>query len=307
MVRHRPAAEEPVPKITNLELIHWVSEADSLTGQARLHGKPAESTYRTFEDVRQALLSKGTLVIATDRMDVIFCLLEGRYENQILALRHSGVNVRRFLIREEQFEASYGTFQNCIDHIMSNNAVDSEVEVQHLRDLFHERALSTADFDKDRDYSRMDIDLVAAMQLLSYLEESFEADDEDTKFLFSLGFSVGRLFSSVQNLATLEEKAYKADEYEKSYRERGHKGKSSERRLRRAEDLLKRLEDLISKNPAMSRLPPVQVASLAIHDAAKDQPALWSQGKGQLESYLTLLASDARFRTRYNAIFFKTG
>jgi hypothetical protein len=57
----------------------------------------------------------------------------------------------------------------------------------------------------------------------------------------------------------------------------------------------------------MSRLPPVQVAILALEDAAIDQPKLWSQGKGQLESYLTFLASDAKFRSRYNALFFRTG
>lgn len=70
---------------------------------------------------------------------------------------------------------------------------------------------------------------------------------------------------------------------------------------------MKRIEDLIAKNPAISRLPPVQVAALALHDAAKDQPKLWSQVKGQVESYLTFFASDANFRHRYNALFFKTG
>lgn len=307
MVKHRAAAEEPVPKITNLEMVHWVAEEDSFGGEARRNGMPVESAYETFQDARKAILECGALVVATDKVDVIFFVTSGRYDNQILAIRQSGVNVRRFLIREEQFEVSYGTFQNCIDHIMSNNAVDCEVEVQHLRDLFHERGLRTSDWNDSHDHSRMDVDLIAAMQLLELLEGSFDADDEDTKFLFSLGYSVGRLFSSVQNLATLEEKAYRADEYAKSYRERGQKGKSSERRLERAEDLLKRLEDLISKNPAMSRLPPSQAASLALQDAAKDKPKLWSQGKGQLESYLTFLASDARFRNRYNSIFFKTG
>lgn len=307
MVRHRSAAEEPVPKITNLEMVHWVSEEDSFRTEAQRHGKRVESTYKTFQSARKAILEHGALVVATDRVEVIFFVPNGRYDNQILAIRQSGINVRRFLIREEHFKVSYGTFQNCIDHIMSNNAVDSEVEVQHLRDLFHERSLKTADWDETRDHSRMDVDLVAAMQLLGILEDNFEADHEDTSFLFSLGYSVGRLFSSVQNLATLEEKAYRADEYAKSYRERGHKGKSSERRMRRAEDLFNKIENLISENPAMSRLPPHQVASLALNDAAKVQPKLWSQGKGQLESYLTFFASDAKFRSRYNALFFKTG
>lgn len=307
MVRHRSAAEDATPRITNLELIHWVPKEQSLQVQAKLHGRTIEKVYESFQQARDAILEHGAIVIATDRVDVIFFVPDGRYENQILAIRQSGVNVRRFLIREELFEVSFGTFRNCIDHIMSNNAVESEVEVQHLRDLFHERGLKTSGWDETRDHSRMDIDLVAAMQLLERLEDGFEAGDEEKDFLFSLGYSVGRLFSSVQNLATLEEKAYKADEYAKSYRARGEKGKSSERRLQRAEDLLVRIEGLISKNPAMSRLPPVQVASLALHDAVKEQPKLWSQGKGQLESYLTFLASEDKFRSRYNALFFKTG
>lgn len=307
MARHRSTAEDATPRITNLELIHWVPKEQSMQVQAKLHGLKIEKVYETFQEARDAILEHGAIVIATDRVDVIFFVPDGRYDNQILAIRQSGVNVRRFLIREELFEVSFGNFRNCIDHIMSNNAVESEVEVQHLRDLFHERGLKTSEWDEKFDHSRMDVDLVAAMQLLEIFEEDFEADDEGTKFLFSLGFSVGRLFSSVQNLATLEEKAYKAEEYAKSYRTRGKKGKSSERRMQRAEDLLAKIEDLILKNPAMSRLPPIQVASLALHDAARDQPKLWSQGKGQLESYLTFLASDAIFRNRYNALFFKTG
>jgi hypothetical protein len=307
MVRHRFSAEEPVPKITNLEMVHWVSEEESFRGQARRHGKRVASTYETFQDARNAIMEHGELVIATDRVDVIFFVAGGRYDNQILAVRQSGINVRRFLIREEHFEVSYGTFQNCIDHIMSNNAVESELEIQHLRDVFNKRGLKTSGWDEGHAHSRMDVDLVAAMQLIELFEHSFAADDEDANFVFSLAFSVGRIFSSIQNLATLEDRAHKADEYARSYRERGEKGKSSERRLQRAEDLLKRIESLISENPAMSRLPPVQVAILALEDAAIDQPKLWSQGKGQLESYLTFLASDATFRSRYNALFFGTG
>jgi hypothetical protein len=307
MVRHRAAAEEATPQITDLEMIHWVPEEQSMRGIAKQNGVRIETVYETFQQARSAILDLGPIVIATHRVDVIFLAPDGRYDGELLAIRQSGINVRRFLIREEFFEATYGNFQGCIDHIMSNNTVESEVEVQHLKDLFHERSLKISDWDEGHDHSRMDIDLIAAMQLLETYEENYEVTDDDTMFIFSLGYSVGRLFSSVQNLATLEEKALKADEYAKSYRARGEKGKSSDRRLQRAEDLLNRIEAMISGNPAMSRLPPVQVAILALQDAVKDQPRLWSQGKGQLESYLTFLASDARFRNRYKAIFFKTG
>lgn len=61
-------------------------------------------------------------------------------------------------------------------------------------------------WDESRTLSRMDVDLVATMQLLGVFERGFEAGDEDARFAFSVGYSVGRLFSSVQNLATLEEK-----------------------------------------------------------------------------------------------------
>lgn len=66
MVRHRSAAEESVPKITNLELVHWVSKEHSLGGQARLNGKAVESTYETFQEARKAILELGALVVATD-------------------------------------------------------------------------------------------------------------------------------------------------------------------------------------------------------------------------------------------------
>ena len=151
----------------------------------------------------------------------------------------------------------------------------------------------------------LEMDLTAALQLSSVASEYVEKEG-DYWGIFELGFCVGRLFSSVQNMATLEGKAHKADHYKASYKERGRKSRSSERRKARVERLLLYLETLVAANNAMARLKPIRVAETAIQDAAQERPDLWKQGKGQLEGYLGERASNDEYRPRFDAMFFKS-
>lgn len=144
------------------------------------------------------------------------------------------------------------------------------------------------------------------MQLLHTLDGLSEGQ-EKYSFEFELGYCVGRLFSSAQNLATLEPDAVRAEEYKESYRERGKKGKSQDRKGARLDHLFACITDLVAQNPALSRLKPIDVAKLAIHDAAIQNPGLWTQGRGQLEQYLTCYASEPKYRIRYRDLFPKTG
>jgi hypothetical protein len=152
----------------------------------------------------------------------------------------------------------------------------------------------------------MEIDILAALQLLKVLDACFE-DDEARREIFEIGFSVGRIFSSAQNYATLEPDAVKAQAYERSYAERGKKGKSKDRKIERVEHLFGHIVGLAATNAALSRLKPLDVARLALEDASKENPKLWSQGGGQLEQYLTVFASDPEYRATYYSIFGKTG
>lgn len=296
--------EEP-DDIENLELVHWCDYEDSVRFFAFEKGIRVEKTYQTFAELYDAILENGPLVIGTDMVDIILFAVYGKFDGGLIAVRQSGRNIRRFLIERDSFEQLYGSVERCVDRLMSNNAVDCKIEVKHLRDYATKLGLST-NFVPDRPCSRMEVDVFAATQLLNGFDRYFSHDAEKAD-AFELGYSVGRLFSSIQALATLEPDAIKAGEYEQSYRERGKKGKSKSRKVERLNQLFKHIVQLVDANPAFSRLKPLEVAKLALIDAANESPSLWTQGKGQVEEYLVTFASDKKYMKEYRRIFPKTG
>lgn len=290
----------------DLEMVHWAPEGESLRVRAPRDGFRVQRPYETFGELYLGLEQHGPLIVAGEMVDVIFVALSGEFDGHVMAVRQSGRNVRRFLVRSDTFDDEFGDFQGCIDHIRSNNAVGVDIELKHLRDMAEIRDLDTNEFDPERSYDRLEIDIIAALQLWELAEE-ISAEDADKNFVFILGFCVGRLFSSVQNLATLEPEAARARQYESSYRERGLKGKSKDRKVQRLEHLLNHIQALVDANPDLSRMNPKEVALLAILDASAEDPRLWSQGKGQLDAYLTTYASEEPYREVYRRLFPKTG
>lgn len=293
-------------RISDLELIHWVDEEHSMRGIAKREGIRLEKFYETYQSLYEGILENGLLVIASPVVDVIFIAVSGEFDGSIVAIRQSGRNVRRFLIREDQFVERYGSFQGCIDHIRSNNAIDCEIELKHLNELAKVLNLSIDEIVPTENHNRLEVDIIAALQLIAIFNENLSNDDTTT-FAFELGYSVGRLFSSAQNYVTLEPDAKKAHEYEKSYQERGKKGKSKDRKDQRLDHLFECITYLVKENPGFSRLRPIDVGRLAIVDASKENPSLWTQGAGQIEHYLSCFASDEKFRIAYRTLFPETG
>lgn len=292
--------------IPDLEMTHWAPKGESLREQALNDGFRVQRPYETFEELYLALEQYGPLVVAGQKVDVVFIALSGEFDGHIMAVRQSGRNVRRFLVRSDTFNDEFGDFQGCIDHISSNNAVGVDIELKHLRNMAESLDLDPSEIDPERSFNRLEIDIVAALQLWGLAEE-IAAEDADKNFVFVLGFCVGRLFSSAQNLATLEPEAARAQQYESSYRERGLKGKSKDRKAKRLGHLFVRIESLVAANPDLSRMKPKEVAQLALLDACAEDPRLWSQGKGQLDAYLTTYASEEPYREVYRRLFPKTG
>lgn len=292
-------------EISDLELVHWVEEKSSMRGKAVREGKRVDKPYDTFQELYDAILEHGALVVATDRADAMFFTPDGRFDGDLIAVRQSGRNMRRFLISRETFQAQFGAVSNLIDHVLSNNAVDCVLEMAHLRDMAEKLNLSPNKIDRDRKYDRLEIDVVAAMQVVSIFEEWSGTRAEDDGG-FELGYCVGRLFSSAQNLVTLEPDASKAGEYRQSYAERGKKGRSKDRRAQRLDHLFRHLVALVEANSAFSRLKPIEVGRLAMADAAQENPTLWSQGKGQLDQYLSHYASDPNYRSAFYGLFPQT-
>ena len=293
-------------QINDLEMVQWVEEEESMRGLGRAKSKRVEELYETFQELYDALMEYGPLVVTSLVVDVVLIAVEGHFDGHIMAVRHSGRNVRRFLIRADSFELEYGTVQNCLDHIRSNNAVDCELELHHLFALAEHYQVSADTIDPQREYGRLEIDLIAALQLIKIIDES-EGGEGTYSDDFELGYCVGRLFSCIQNLASLEPDARKSYEYEQSYKERGKKGKSRDRREARQEHLFSCIEHLVLENPAFSRLRPLEVAKIACQDAKSQNPDLWTQGSGQLEQYLTWFASDPKYSKAYRDLFPNTG
>lgn len=294
----------PFKKIRNLELVRWTNKTESMRGVARREGEPVAHWFQTFREAYDAIVEKGTIVYSSDQVDLILTAPQGEFDGHIVAIRQSGRNIRRFLIHADQFDDLYGDFPNCFNHLLSNNAVDCEVELSHLFRLARELRLDPSTLEAGRIYDRLEIDVVAALQLIE-IAKSFCG--EESKGAFDLGYCVGRLFSSAQNFATLEPDAARAAEYAKSYQERGRKGKSKDRRERRLDHLFGCIKRLVKYNPALSRLKPIEVGRLALADASLEEPQLWAQGKGQLEAYLTAFASEKKYLDEYRRLFPKTG
>ncbi|WP_298922652.1 hypothetical protein [uncultured Roseobacter sp.] len=304
MVDTEPFQE--LDEIANLEIVHWAKKGESFRERALEDGLRVERLYKTFAELYCALEEHGPFIIASSMVDVVFVAVGGEFDGHVMVVRQSGRNIRRFLIRSDTFEDEYGSFQNCLDHMGSNNAVGVEIELKHLKDLAETLNLDPEKIDPARSYGRLETDIIAALQLWGVAQD-LAGDDPETDYVFRLGFSVGRLFSSAQNLATLEPDADRAMQYEKSYRERGKKGKSKDRRAKRLDHLFAHIQKLVNVNPDLSRMKPIEVAKLALSDAVEEDPDLWSQGQGQLEVYLSAFASEDKFRKLYRAMFPQTG
>ncbi len=118
-------------------------------------------------------------------------------------------------------------------------------------------------------------------------------------------FLVGYLWREMTMLIEQEPLAIKYSETRKSAGQGGGEASSTKKQMR-LESLLSNLEELIAENPALNEISDIAVAELAVKRAKALSPDLWSQGQGQLENYLTEIASKQPYKKRYDAIFHKT-
>lgn len=126
--------------------------------------------------------------------------------------------------------------------------------------------------------------------------------------MFEVGFAMGRIFSEYKVKTFIEPLALAGQEHEANARKRLRASgeASSKMRAARMESLLDHMETLAKENPALARLGPDALASLATEDASASDPHLWSQGRGQVSEYLGCIRrgeAGAQARKRYAAIF----
>lgn len=147
-----------------------------------------------------------------------------------------------------------------------------------------------------------------------FVDEVYQRFDDKADFqrflnkIFDLGFLSARLISEHFIRSELEpfvEKGEAAD-LAQERRTKGSGEAANKKRHLRVSSMLEGIEALIRDNPALLRLDIKTIADMAIEDAAKADPALWSQGKGRRDDYLDEMRVDHRYRERFEKITGKT-
>lgn len=174
--------------------------------------------------------------------------------------------------------------------------MECELELHHLKE--YAKAIGVSEkIDPDKEYRRAEVDTLAALQLLSVLDKLVK-DEPYARFSFDLGFSVGRLFGSIQNLATLEKRATKGDELEKSYKERGKKSGSDKRKEKRLLDFICEIERVHEENPALNTKEEI-LLRIAFDNVIPEG----SYGHGQFDNYCTAIRSQEPYKARFDKLF----
>jgi hypothetical protein len=283
----------------NLELVHWMSLDDWNTREKT----PVTKTYKTFEDVVSAIDELGPLEICTDRVNVTFLRTSGRFEDDIVVIRQSGMNVRRILVTKADFENGYGSFHQCLDNVMSNNAVGASIEYAHIKDIQELMKLDAKRIDPTRKYDRAEIDVTATLQMMEvrdgYLGEDAETD-RFINFVFDLGFTAGRTFSAVQNLHTLEPEARAGADAKAQNIARGKRSGSETRRKERLSLFLNEVESIYEANEGLR-----DYEDMVLRVAFDRAIPKGSYGHGRFDEYCIALRSDEPYKSRFDALFRK--
>lgn len=282
-----------------LELVHW----QRLEEWEKREKRPTQKVYKSFDDAANAIDEFGPLEVCTDRANAFFTRTSGRFEDDIVAIRQSGLNVRRILISRKKFDYQYRDFQDCIDHVLSNNALGVEVEISHLQDYAEAIDVQAYGVDVERRYTRSEIDTVAVLQMLGIRDFCINEDPdgkETIEFVFAAGFTAGRVFSAVQNLMTLEPAARSSIEARHKAGEAGARA-SRDRRLQNLELLMREIEQL---SGAVGLISEERIIEQALETLAVRQKGFPKSHKTHAD-YGTALRSEEPFKSRYEAVFSK--
>jgi hypothetical protein len=121
-------------------------------------------------------------------------------------------------------------------------------------------------------------------------------------------FRAGEAVTKLRVKFDLEDVALKgmrAGSAEKARAEKGGKASALARAARRAA-LLDGMEALVRANPVLARLDPKVAASEALRECIASRPALWSQGRRQIDEYLGEIRrgeAGADLQARFLALF----
>lgn len=266
----------------------------------------------------------------TVRIDVLKCLCadENCEEVRVDVWRESGVFSIYWQLSGEELQG-YGTLQAFYLSVVAGALEDSYGE----RLLIEEQATKVFQTDLEnidaqfcvcescaQKYEENDLwERTILSQLASALvarkdavDEALAESSEEKAILiseaFDLGYSAGRIFSelSVKKFIESDALAGRAAAEVISKRAKAAGDRSARSREERRRHLFEKLQILIQKNPDLGRMPIEMTGKLAMQDAAREKPTLWSQGAGQFQEYLGEIRrgeAGPELRARFDAIF----
>lgn len=228
---------------------------------------------------------------------------------------------RQFIERqiEQTFEAHYSDVEphvciceNCAAHIgeealwrrmllsqLASNLTSRDADIEEAHRKFGDLITQVIDSVAMGDMPTR-VDRKMARDYMIRVAERF------VRGAFDLGYQTGRLFSEYQVKDGIEEHALTGMNFEAKQARRAREAgaKSAEKRLERMRALVSFMEQLAT--PTTLRFGALALAEKACEDAMADNPALWSQGAGQIEEYVGLIKrgeAGADLKARYLAMF----
>jgi hypothetical protein len=256
------------------------------------------------------------------------CEEEGCSHDIIAVVRRNGVFSIRWMLSPEEVmgfdsiehlkdSALAGYF---LDTCLERQAIEQDVERllgEHYMDVkpmtcFCEACAEAVGKDElplHMLLSQMASNLTARVDHIEECVEAFGQDVETSiEDAFDLGYQLGRLNSEYQVKRDIEGHAMAGMNFEAAQAKRAHGAgtKSSGKRIERMTSLLTFMEQLAADSPALMRIGLQGLARMACEDASAADPALWSQGSGQVDEYLGLIRrgeAGKDLQARYFALF----
>lgn len=269
-----------------------------------------------FDGLYRAIEAKGPLRLSRegDPYKVIIeirpcmCFDEGCNELLVCIWRLNGMFTMHWIISKDSF-LQFESLDQFKQHVLMGGLIDSrgermliEYEAQSEFGLHYSKVEPFVCF-CDGCMQEVGEEVLWRKMLVSQLslalqgrdEISVQANDDfgsDGEMLaataFDLGFSAGRIFSEFKVKNFIEPYALEGKQQEglKRTRAKAAGQKPASMRTNRVASLLKHMELLAGLNPALLRVDVSILARLSCEEATKEDPSLWSQGRGQLDEYI---------------------
>lgn len=289
-----------------------------------------------FEAIKTAISERGPLRMRrvggpyTIEIHMLKCACEeeGCSHDIIAVVRRNGVFSIRWMLSPEElmgFDSLDHLTKSVLAGYLLDTCLERQVIEQEVEDMLGQHYLDVEPvtcfcsacaeaIGKDQLplqmlLSQMASNLTTRLGHITECVEAFGPEVESSVAdAFDLGYQLGRMYSEYQVKRDIEGFALagKGLEDMKVRRAKQAGAKSAGKRLERINALMGVMETLVAESPRIVRIGAGNLAQMACEDATQANPALWSQGAGQIEEYLGIIRrgeAGEDLKARYFALF----